>query len=114
MQGTRRDQSCFGFCPSETRLLGFMPMFAANPLVTNVTKVVRIRPVFHSNPSEGSTANKSWFLGCRLNPAQLLQQRTRGRTPDTCRRPDSPERGISRGFQRCRRPTSEKAGKVAG
>ena len=36
-------------------------MFAANPLVTNVTKVVRIRPIFHSNPSEGSTANKSCF-----------------------------------------------------
>ena len=42
-QGTRRGQSILVFCPCcEIRLYcGIMPMFAANPLVTNVTKVVR-------------------------------------------------------------------------
>ena len=41
-------------------------------------------------------------------------QSNHGRTPETCRRLDAPRLGISEGFQRGPRPTSEKAGKVPG
>ena len=57
-QGTRRDQSCFGFLSiPEIRLCGIMPMLAANPLITNVTKVVRTDPE-SENFLKCSTANK--------------------------------------------------------